>query len=102
MFDEPKAILSWKQRLKIVRGVTTGLLYLHKEWEQVVIHHDVKARMADERDGSERWVREMEMGAGRGEMGQGLRGRDMQRDEGDGRWTRRDGPGTEREGDAER
>ncbi|KAJ8635648.1 hypothetical protein MRB53_009915 [Persea americana] len=59
MFDEPKAILSWIQRLKIMRGVTTRLLYLHKEWEQVVIHHDVKARMADEREMGQRdgWTR---------------------------------------------
>ncbi|XXG66325.1 hypothetical protein AAC387_Pa05g3831 [Persea americana] len=43
LFDEPKATLSWNQRLKIVRGVAAGLLYLHEEWEQVVIHRDVKA-----------------------------------------------------------
>ncbi|KAG1355324.1 L-type lectin-domain containing receptor kinase IV.2 [Cocos nucifera] len=35
--------LSWSQRLKIIRGVASGLLYLHEEWEQIVIHRDIKA-----------------------------------------------------------
>jgi serine/threonine protein kinase len=35
--------LSWEQRLRAVRGVASGLLYLHEDWEQVVIHRDVKA-----------------------------------------------------------
>lgn len=36
-------ILSWEQRFKILKGVASALLYLHEEWEQVVIHRDVKA-----------------------------------------------------------
>lgn len=36
-------VLSWEQRFNIIRGVTAGLLYLHEEWEQVVIHRDVKS-----------------------------------------------------------
>ncbi|KAA8539486.1 hypothetical protein F0562_026178 [Nyssa sinensis] len=43
IFDEPKTILTWDQRFKIIKGVATGLLYLHEEWEQTVIHRDVKA-----------------------------------------------------------
>ncbi|KAM7270608.1 hypothetical protein ACFE04_029822 [Oxalis oulophora] len=43
LFDEPKSILSWEQRLKIIKDVASGLLYLHEEWEQTVIHRDVKA-----------------------------------------------------------
>ncbi|XP_019157233.1 PREDICTED: L-type lectin-domain containing receptor kinase S.4-like [Ipomoea nil] len=43
LFDEPKAVLTWEQRLKIIKGVASGLLYLHEEWEQTVIHRDVKA-----------------------------------------------------------
>ncbi|TKV93661.1 hypothetical protein SEVIR_9G240100v4 [Setaria viridis] len=35
--------LSWEQRLRAVRGVASGLLYLHEDWEQVVVHRDVKA-----------------------------------------------------------
>uniref|UniRef100_A0ACD5Z409 Uncharacterized protein n=1 Tax=Avena sativa TaxID=4498 RepID=A0ACD5Z409_AVESA len=35
--------LNWAQRFKIIRGVASGLLYLHEEWEKIVIHRDVKA-----------------------------------------------------------
>ncbi|XP_047332983.1 probable L-type lectin-domain containing receptor kinase VI.1 [Impatiens glandulifera] len=34
--------LTWEQRMNIVNGTAAGLLYLHEEWEQVVIHRDVK------------------------------------------------------------
>ncbi|KAB1217834.1 L-type lectin-domain containing receptor kinase S.4 [Morella rubra] len=43
LFDEPKAILSWEQRFKVIKGVASGLLYLHEEWEQAVLHRDIKA-----------------------------------------------------------
>ncbi|GLT54337.1 hypothetical protein SLA2020_275420 [Shorea laevis] len=44
LFDEqPKTILSWEQRFKIIKGVASGLLYLHEEWEQTVVHRDIKA-----------------------------------------------------------
>ncbi|KAK4771340.1 hypothetical protein SAY87_031872 [Trapa incisa] len=35
--------LSWPQRFHIIKGVASGLLYLHEGYEQVVIHRDVKA-----------------------------------------------------------
>ncbi|WCJ20476.1 Concanavalin A-like lectin protein kinase family protein [Euphorbia peplus] len=35
--------LNWVRRLKILKGVASALLYLHEEWEQVVLHRDVKA-----------------------------------------------------------
>jgi serine/threonine protein kinase len=35
--------LNWAQRFRFIRGVASGLLYLHEEWEKVVIHRDVKA-----------------------------------------------------------
>ncbi|KAL6138919.1 hypothetical protein ACLB2K_064198 [Fragaria x ananassa] len=38
-----KFLLSWKQRFNILKGIASGLLYLHEEWEQVVIHRDVKS-----------------------------------------------------------
>ncbi|CAK9150420.1 unnamed protein product [Ilex paraguariensis] len=36
-------VLSWEHRFNIVKGIAAGLLYLHEEWEQVVIHRDVKS-----------------------------------------------------------
>lgn len=41
--DKEAPILSWEQRFKIIKHVASGLLYLHEEWEQTVIHRDVKA-----------------------------------------------------------
>lgn len=43
LFNEPKMILSWPQRFKIIRDVASGLCYLHEGWEQTVIHRDIKA-----------------------------------------------------------
>ncbi|XP_042519494.1 L-type lectin-domain containing receptor kinase IV.2-like [Macadamia integrifolia] len=45
LFDQSttKAKLSWKQRFQIIKGVASALLYLHEEWEQVVVHRDVKS-----------------------------------------------------------
>ncbi|KAL0402799.1 UNVERIFIED_CONTAM: L-type lectin-domain containing receptor kinase S.4 [Sesamum radiatum] len=43
IFGEPKIILTWEQRFKIIKGVASGLVYLHEEWEQTVIHRDIKA-----------------------------------------------------------
>ncbi|XAR68779.1 Non-specific serine/threonine protein kinase, partial [Bertholletia excelsa] len=36
-------VLCWERRFNIVRGIAAGLLYLHEEWEKVVIHRDVKS-----------------------------------------------------------
>ncbi|KAL9228708.1 hypothetical protein vseg_004259 [Gypsophila vaccaria] len=36
-------VLSWVQRFSIIKGVASALLYLHEEWEQLVLHRDVKA-----------------------------------------------------------
>ncbi|XP_058112756.1 L-type lectin-domain containing receptor kinase IV.1-like [Magnolia sinica] len=43
LFDHPNSLLTWHQRFWIIKGVASGLLYLHEEWEQVVIHRDIKA-----------------------------------------------------------
>lgn len=37
------ARLTWALRYKILRNVASALLYLHEEWEHVVLHRDVKA-----------------------------------------------------------
>lgn len=38
LYNQPDFSLSWEQRFIIIKGVASGLLYLHEEWEQVVIH----------------------------------------------------------------
>ncbi|XP_061349737.1 L-type lectin-domain containing receptor kinase S.4-like [Gastrolobium bilobum] len=43
LFEEAKNVLNWEQRFKIIKDVTSALLYLHEGYEQVVIHRDVKA-----------------------------------------------------------
>ncbi|KAK9684215.1 hypothetical protein RND81_10G194300 [Saponaria officinalis] len=45
LFDQPNQsmVLSWDQRFRIIKGVASGLLYLHEGWEKVVIHRDIKA-----------------------------------------------------------
>ncbi|KAJ8747139.1 hypothetical protein K2173_001696 [Erythroxylum novogranatense] len=42
LHDQPKTTLTWNQRFRVIKGVASGLFYLHEEWEQVVIHRDVK------------------------------------------------------------
>ncbi|XVF55230.1 hypothetical protein PTKIN_Ptkin06aG0020100 [Pterospermum kingtungense] len=43
LYNQPEVTLNWSQRFRVIKGVASGLLYLHEEWEQVVIHRDVKA-----------------------------------------------------------
>ncbi|KAF3447741.1 hypothetical protein FNV43_RR08444 [Rhamnella rubrinervis] len=43
LFDQPKTTLNWSLRFRIIKGVASGLFYLHEGWEQVVIHRDLKA-----------------------------------------------------------
>ncbi|XP_062193255.1 L-type lectin-domain containing receptor kinase IX.1-like [Phragmites australis] len=38
----PIVLLTWPIRFKIVLGLGSALLYLHQEWEQCVVHRDVK------------------------------------------------------------
>ncbi|XP_052204604.1 L-type lectin-domain containing receptor kinase IX.1-like [Diospyros lotus] len=38
-----KALLTWAIRYKIAQGLASALLYLHEEWEQCVVHRDVKS-----------------------------------------------------------
>lgn len=41
--DDQNATLDWSQRFHIIKGIASGLHYLHEEWEKVVIHRDIKA-----------------------------------------------------------
>ncbi|VVB12833.1 unnamed protein product [Arabis nemorensis] len=45
LYSKPRqsgAVLSWNARFQIAKGIASGLLYLHEEWEQIVVHRDVK------------------------------------------------------------
>ena len=41
--EENNPTLNWAQRFWIIKGIASGLLYLHEKWEKVVIHRDIKA-----------------------------------------------------------
>ncbi|KAG6542034.1 hypothetical protein Mapa_016544 [Marchantia paleacea] len=41
--DPEGEVLSWGRRVKILSGVGSALAFLHEEWEQRVVHRDVKA-----------------------------------------------------------
>uniref|UniRef100_A0A5B6Z7P4 non-specific serine/threonine protein kinase n=1 Tax=Davidia involucrata TaxID=16924 RepID=A0A5B6Z7P4_DAVIN len=43
LYNQPNFTLNWNQRFRVIKGVASGLFYLHEEWEQVVVHRDVKA-----------------------------------------------------------
>ncbi|KAK9163445.1 hypothetical protein Syun_004347 [Stephania yunnanensis] len=38
-----KAGLTWALRYKIALGLASALLYLHEEWEQCIVHRDIKS-----------------------------------------------------------
>lgn len=37
------SLLTWEVRFRIAQGIASGLLYLHEEWEQCVVHRDIKS-----------------------------------------------------------
>jgi serine/threonine protein kinase len=41
--DVDNSTLRWDQRFRIIRGIASALIYLHEEWEKVVVHRDIKA-----------------------------------------------------------
>uniref|UniRef100_A0ACD5YVE1 Uncharacterized protein n=1 Tax=Avena sativa TaxID=4498 RepID=A0ACD5YVE1_AVESA len=43
LYDHSMPVLSWSQRLGIIKDVASSILYLHEDWEQVVLHRDIKA-----------------------------------------------------------
>ncbi|KAL5787865.1 hypothetical protein ACOSP7_004814 [Xanthoceras sorbifolium] len=42
LFKE-NSLLTWELRYKIAQDLASGLLYLHEEWEQCVVHRDIKS-----------------------------------------------------------
>ncbi|KAK4538986.1 hypothetical protein RGQ29_032081 [Quercus rubra] len=43
LYGNERTNLNWLQRFQILKGVASGLLYLHEEWDQVVLHRDIKS-----------------------------------------------------------
>ncbi|CAA7025035.1 unnamed protein product [Microthlaspi erraticum] len=43
LFYDKKPLLSWSQRLVIVKGIASALCYLHTGADRVVLHRDIKA-----------------------------------------------------------
>jgi serine/threonine protein kinase len=39
-----ESLLIWAMRYKVAQGLALALLYLHEEWEQCVVHRDIKSR----------------------------------------------------------
>jgi hypothetical protein len=42
LFKE-ESLLTWAMRYKVAQGLASALLYLHEEWEQCVVHRDIKS-----------------------------------------------------------
>ena len=40
---DPNTVLPWNLRLKVIAGVAAALAYLHDEWQQCVLHRDIKS-----------------------------------------------------------
>ncbi|XP_058189530.1 L-type lectin-domain containing receptor kinase IX.1-like [Rhododendron vialii] len=38
-----KSLLAWDIRYTITQGLASALFYLHEEWEQCVVHRDIKS-----------------------------------------------------------
>ncbi|CAN6441354.1 unnamed protein product [Victoria cruziana] len=43
LFESPQQTLSWDRRYKIVAGIASALHYLHNEYDNRVVHRDLKA-----------------------------------------------------------
>ncbi|WOL14411.1 hypothetical protein Cni_G23191 [Canna indica] len=43
LFDRKTSVLPWPIRFNVAVGLAKALLYLHEEWEQCVVHRDIKS-----------------------------------------------------------
>ncbi|ESQ54422.1 hypothetical protein EUTSA_v10027026mg [Eutrema salsugineum] len=42
IFDS-NVMLNWEERMRVIRDVASGMLYLHEGWESKVLHRDIKS-----------------------------------------------------------
>ena len=40
---EKSKMLNWEERVRVLKNVAAGILYLHDDWEVKVLHRDIKA-----------------------------------------------------------
>jgi serine/threonine protein kinase len=40
---EEGKMLTWEERIKVLKNVAVGILYMHEDWEVKVLHRDIKA-----------------------------------------------------------
>ncbi|KAM3393080.1 hypothetical protein ACQJBY_013975 [Aegilops geniculata] len=43
LHGQDEQTVDWVHRFNIIKGIASGLCYLHEDWEKVVIHRDIKA-----------------------------------------------------------
>ncbi|KQK15568.1 hypothetical protein BRADI_1g23730v3 [Brachypodium distachyon] len=43
LYNKNGPSLNWQERYWVIKGIASSLLYLHEDWEQIVIHRDIKA-----------------------------------------------------------
>lgn len=43
LHGQDRQALNWVHRFNIIKGIASGLFYLHEDWEKVVIHRDIKS-----------------------------------------------------------
>ncbi|KAG6640085.1 hypothetical protein CIPAW_10G147300 [Carya illinoinensis] len=47
LFGQPKVTLCWSQRFRVVKGVATGLFYLHEQWDNVLLDGKLNGSLGD-------------------------------------------------------
>lgn len=43
IFDFNHVMLNWEEKMRVIRDVASGMLYLHEGWESKVLHRDIKS-----------------------------------------------------------
>jgi serine/threonine protein kinase len=43
LYDKNKPVLNWDTMFHIIKGIASGLMYVHEDWGQVIVHRDIRA-----------------------------------------------------------